>query len=57
MGGVSAKLAEGDVFSCATAAKVNNDARKQDAATKQVFFMRMFYQNQLEDGTEMRKAG
>src|SRR5580765_2584841 len=56
MGGVSARLAEGDVFSCATAAKVNNKTRKQDAATKQVFFMRMFYQNQSEAGTEMRKG-
>jgi hypothetical protein len=57
MGGVRARLEERDVFSCAAAAEVNNETRKQDAATKQVFFMRMFYQNQLEDGTEMRKAG
>lgn len=55
MGGVSARLAEGDGFSWATATEINNQTRKQDAATKQVFFIRMFYQNRSEDGKEMRK--
>jgi hypothetical protein len=54
MGGVSARLAEGDGFSCA-AAEINSETNTQKAATNAVFFMRLFYQNHLEDGKEMQK--
>jgi hypothetical protein len=55
MGGVSARLAEGDGFSCAAAAEINSETNTQKAATNAVFFMRLFYQNLSEDGKEMRK--
>src|SRR5579864_4868842 len=54
MGGVSARLAEGDGFSCA-AAEINSETNTQRAATNAVFFMRLFYQNHSEVGKEMRK--
>jgi hypothetical protein len=54
MGGVSARLAKGDGFSCA-AAEINSETNTQKAATNAVFFMRLFYQNHLEDGKEMQK--
>jgi len=47
MGGVSARLAEGDGFSCA-AAEISSETNTQKAATNAVFFMRLFYQNQSE---------
>src|SRR5579864_748933 len=55
MGGVSARLAEGDDFSCAVATESNSEMNTQKAAANAVFFMRLFYQNQSEDGKEMRK--
>src|SRR4051794_854523 len=55
MGGVRARFAEGDVFSCAKEPETDSDIKKQASTMKGVFFMRQLYQNAGELGTEMQE--
>src|SRR3954447_23300967 len=55
MGGVRARFAEGDVFSCANEPETDSDIKKQASTMKGVFFMRQLYQNAGELGTEMQE--
>src|SRR5580765_4195298 len=57
MGGVSARLAEGEGFSCANPEETKRAARRQEATTNKIVFMRMLYQIRLELGNEMGKKG
>src|SRR5215475_5686602 len=62
MGGVRARFAEGDAFSCANAAETTRTMSRRAAPRKGLIFMRLFYQNRTAvdrwrgRGREMSRA-
>jgi hypothetical protein len=52
MGGVGARLADGEVVSCATAPATRNSKAREVVHTACLVFMQTFYQKRLEIGIE-----
>ena len=50
MGGVSARFAEGEGFSCATTVVTNSSMQNNGAGRTRLIFMQTFYQKRLEIG-------